>query len=202
MQRVDVVRTLAALVTPEDIVIHASGILETDWWNHRPDGANNNFAPGGMGSNTSTALGIALALPQRRILCIDTDGSLLMNTSILCTIGAERPPNLTIVILDNGAYESIGAPITLTSINTDLARMAEGAGCINCLTVHDVESLRREAQRLLDDGELGFVAAKIELGTYPWPKDKHKNMDHVEDKYRFIRYVEKLEGIDVHSVDA
>ncbi|MBI4319385.1 MAG: hypothetical protein HY675_12930 [Chloroflexi bacterium] len=202
MQRIDVVRTLAPLVTPEDLVAHASGILDADWWNCLPSGIDNGFTPGGMGSNLSTALGLALALPHRRIICLETDGSLLLSTSILCTLGAERPPNLTVIVFDNGAYESIGAPLTLTSMNTDLARMAEGAGCINCVTARDLEAFSREARRLLTDGECGFLVAKIELGVYSWPKEKRKNMDNVEEKYRFIRYVERLEGIDVHSVDA
>jgi len=44
-------------------------------------------------------------LPHRQIIAIETDGSILMNVGILCTMGAERPANLTIVVLDNELYE-------------------------------------------------------------------------------------------------
>ncbi|MBI4321723.1 MAG: thiamine pyrophosphate-binding protein [Chloroflexi bacterium] len=200
MQKIDVVRALAAQCNPDDLFIHSIGCIQDDWWNYRPGGVDNTFSPHMLGSISSTALGLALALPHRRVVSLETDGSVLMNAGIMCTIGAERPPNLTIVVFDNGCYESIGCPLTLTSINTDLAKMAEGAGCINCATARDVETFSAEARRLLTDSEMGFLVAKVEIGTYPWPEDKKKDTDGVEDKYRFMRYVEKLEGIRVHRI--
>lgn len=198
MKRIDVVRALASLVTPEDLFTLSIGAIQNDWWNYRPEGVYNTFSPGTLGTMSSVALGLAVALPHRRIVALDSDGSTLMNAGILCTLGCERPPNLTIIVFDNGMYESIGGPPTLTAFNTDLARMAEAAGCINCLTVSDVETFSSEARRLLTDGELGFLVAKIEPGAHPWPRDKRRLTDGVEDKYRFIRYVEQLEGIVVH----
>ena len=52
---------------------------------------------------------------------------------------------------------------------------------------------------MLDDGEFGYMVAKIEPGAHPWPADKKKPTDGVEDKYRFIRYVERLENKTIHG---
>lgn len=198
MQRIDVVRALAPLVTTDDLVVCGLGALWDDWWNHRPGGADNTFFPVILGSISSTALGLAIALPHRRIVALDTDGSLLMNAGILCTLGSERPGNLTVIVFDNGIYECIGGPPTLTSKNTDLARMAEGAGCINCGTVRDVAAFGEQVRPLLTDDQFGLIVAKIQPGVHPWPTEKRRPTDGVEDKYRFMRYVEKLEGIVTH----
>jgi sulfopyruvate decarboxylase subunit beta len=198
MQRLDVVEALAARITPKDLVVSSIGELWDDWWNHRPEGAYNTYSPVILGSISSTALGLALALPHRRIVSLDTDGSILMNTGIMCTLGNQRPPNLTVVVVDNEMYECIGGPPTLTAGRTDLAKMAEGAGCINCTTVDDGDSFAREIDRLLDDDELGFLVAKVQPGTQHYERGERRTTDGVEDKYRFMRYVEQLEGIVVH----
>ena len=198
MQRVDMLRALGALCTEEDVFVVSQGAVWHDWWNCRPGAPDldNTLWPGTLGSICSLGLGLALALPHRRIVAIDNDGSMLMNTGVLATLGAERTPNLTVVVSDNEMYESIGGMPTLTSVNTDLAKMAAGAGCINTETVHDVESFTASAEKKLNDGEFGLLVAKLEPGMYEWPKEKKRNIyDGIEDKFRFMRFIEKLEGI-------
>lgn len=199
MQRIDAIETLAGLVTEEDLFTTSVGILWDDWWNNRPGGVDNTFSPAAIGTVSPLALGIALALPHRRVIALDTDGSMLMNTGIMCTLGAERPPNLTIVVFDNEIYESIGGSPTLTASNTDLAKMAEGAGCINTITVTDREDLALQAKKLLTDDAFGFLVVKIEPGIKKWEQKQRKPTDGVEDKYRFRRYIERLEGLRMYG---
>lgn len=198
MQRIEVIKAMAQVVTAEDLVTTSIGATWDDWYNHKPKGAENTFFTGVLGSVTTCALGIAVALPHRRVIAIESDGSVLMNTGMMCTIGCERPPNLTVVVMDNGIYENIGGPPTLTSKNVDLAKMAEGAGCLNALTVRDAAAFAREFKRQMTDKEMGFIVAKIEPGKFPWKWEDRKPTDGIEDKYRFMRYVEKLEGIVIH----
>lgn len=197
MQRIDLVRAIAPMVTSDDLCISSIGGLWDDWWNYRPPG-DNTFFPGILGSITTTALGLALALPHRRIIALETDGSVLMNTGAMCTLGSERPGNLTVVVVDNGMYESIGGPPTLTARNTDLAKMADGAGCLNAVTVRDAAAAAATFGRFVGDDEMGYIVAKIVPGKHHWEWKDRKPTDGVEDKYRFIRHVEKLEGIVVH----
>ena len=188
---------MAQVVTKDDLLTTSIGQTWDDWWNYKP--ADNTFFTSILGSVTTTALGLAVSLPHRRIIAIESDGSVLLNTGVMCTLGKERPPNLTVVVMDNGIYENIGGPPTHTSANTDLAKMAEGAGCLNCVTVREAEEFDRQLQRMLDDNQMGYLVAKIEpWARCEWAWEDRKATDGIEDKYRFLRYVEKLEGIVIH----
>jgi thiamine pyrophosphate-dependent acetolactate synthase large subunit-like protein len=197
MQRIEVFRAIAPLVTADDLVTTSIGATWDDWWNLKPK-ADNTFFTGVLGSVTSTALGIAVSLPHRRVIAFESDGSMLMNIGILCTLGCERPANLTVVVMDNGIYENIGGPPTHTSRNTDLAKTAAGAGCLNCATEREPAAVRAQFERMLNDREMGFLVAKIAAGKHPWEWKDRKPTDGVEDKYRFLRYVEKLENVVIH----
>lgn len=70
------------------------------------------FVPSSMGQAPSLGLGLALAQPDRRIVAVNGDGSMLMNLGALVTITAERPANLVIVVCDNGVYEVTGSQPT------------------------------------------------------------------------------------------
>jgi thiamine pyrophosphate-dependent acetolactate synthase large subunit-like protein len=67
------------------------------------------FVPSSMGEAPSLGLGLALAQPARRVITCNGDGSTLMNLGALVTIASEAPPNLVLVIFDNGVYEVTGA---------------------------------------------------------------------------------------------
>jgi sulfopyruvate decarboxylase subunit beta len=197
MQRIEVIRHMAQVITKDDLVTTSIGQTWDDWWNHKP--ADNTFFTGILGSVTPTALGLAVSLPHRRIIAIESDGSVLLNTGVMCTLGKERPPNLTVVVMDNGIYENIGGPPTHTSFNADLAKMAEVAGCLNCVTVRHADEFDRQFRRMLDDGQMGYLVAKIEpFAKHQWEWKDRKATDGVEDKYRFLRYIEKLEGVVIH----
>lgn len=199
MRRLDVLTAVASATSAEDLFVSSVGALLDDWWNMRPGRTDNTFSPSILGSVSSTALGLALALPRRRVIALETDGSVLMNTGAMATIGNVRPGNLTVVVLDNGIYECIGGPPTLTSGATDLEVMARGAGCTNTVTLREEAAFAEEFGRQVSDGALGYLVAKIAPGVHDWPDEDKRWTDGVEDKYRFIRYVERLEGITIHQ---
>jgi thiamine pyrophosphate-dependent acetolactate synthase large subunit-like protein len=197
MRRVDACATLGPLVKPEDLVVVSIGMLKDDWWNHRS--ADNAFYSSVLGTCSTMGLGLASALPHRRVIALDSDGGILLNLGVLTTLGAVRPANLTVVVMDNGRYDSTGGHSTHTARNTNLARMAEGAGCQDCITATDTAMLGREFQRMLTDDRLGFLVAKLDAGRHPWTPEQQKPTDGIEDKYQFLRYVERLEGKVIHS---
>lgn len=63
---------------------------------------------GSMGLASSIALGVALAKPELKVVALDGDGNLLMGLGALALIGAQQPPNLFHVCIDNGVYASTG----------------------------------------------------------------------------------------------
>jgi thiamine pyrophosphate-dependent acetolactate synthase large subunit-like protein len=74
---------------------------------HRPQ---NFYMLGSMGLACPIALGVALAQPERGVIALEGDGSILMGLGCLATIANVKPRNLTIVIWDNGIYQITGKP--------------------------------------------------------------------------------------------
>ena len=89
----------------------------------------NNFPLwGAMGAASMMGLGLALAQPKRKVLVITGDGEMLMSLGALATIAVEKPPNLTIAVLDNERFGETGMQKTHTAGGVDLAGMALAAG--------------------------------------------------------------------------
>jgi phosphonopyruvate decarboxylase len=82
---------------------------------------------GGMGHTASIALGVALGRPQKRVVCLDGDGSVLMHMGALPIIGAAAPSNLIHVLLNNAAHESVGGQPTVAD-RVDFKSIALASG--------------------------------------------------------------------------
>ena len=108
---------------------------------------------GAMGGAAMLGLGLAMAQPARKILVITGDGEMLMGVGSLATIGAQRPSNLRIVVLDNERYGETGQQRTHTAFGTDLAAVALACGFPQARTIREqsqIESLRTEIHSLND----------------------------------------------------
>ena len=83
---------------------------------------------GAMGNAAMIGLGLALAQPKRRVLVITGDGEMLMGLGSLATIGVQRPPNLSVVVIDNERYGETGMQATHTASGVNLAKVAQACG--------------------------------------------------------------------------
>jgi len=72
------------------------------------DRGSNFYLWGAMGGAAAIGLGLALAQPQRAVLVVTGDGEQLMGMGALATIAVQRPPNLAVVVLDNGRFAETG----------------------------------------------------------------------------------------------
>lgn len=126
------------------------------------DRPSNFYMLGSMGLASSIGLGLALAQPDRRVIAIDGDGSVLMNLGSLATIADQRPKNYLLVILDNGCYGSTGCQPTCTCRRADLARIAEGAG-------NEVRIAGTEEELRKGLAERGVLVVKVEMGNAAVP---------------------------------
>ena len=197
MKRYELLKELARLVTEEDLVVTSIGGVKPEWYSLMP-GHGTMFADL-LGCATPFALGVALNLPHRRVVALDTDGGMLFNLGALCTVGKESPANLTVIVLDNERYEGVvGCPPTHTSGRVDLERIAAGAGIGCTATVRNSEDFFQSAAMMLSDKQVGLLVAKIEPGLFrDIPPERYKESDGIEDKYRFMRHIEKLEKISI-----
>src|SRR3974377_916963 len=115
-----------------------------------------------MGLASSTGLGLALCLPNHRVVVFDGDGSLLMNLGSLSTMARYRPKNLTHVVFDNESLLSVGGFPTATSTGTDLAGIARAAGGPRTAVVDSIEQFTRAFNGALVARELTTIVAKVE----------------------------------------
>ena len=197
MKRYDALKSLAGIITKEDIIVTSIGGVKPEWYSVMP--GDGTMFTDLLGCATPMALGVAMALPHRRVLAFDADGSMLFGLGALCTVANESPPNLTIVVFDNEQYESVtGGHRTATRGHADLERIAAGAGIPRTATVRDTERFIDTVSRMLSDREVGLLVAKVEPGAFTnFSPEQYKESDGLEDKYRFIRHIERLEKITI-----
>src|SRR5262245_40020932 len=110
---------------------------------------------GAMGGTAMVGLGLALAQPDRRVLVITGDGDMLMGIGSLATIGAHRPRNLAIAVLDNQSYGETGMQPSHTARGVDLAAIAKASNFELAETIYTLAELDAWF------GEIGNVAAPV-----------------------------------------
>jgi thiamine pyrophosphate-dependent acetolactate synthase large subunit-like protein len=124
--------------------------------------AQNFYMLGSMGLACPIALGVALAQPQRGVIALEGDGSLLMSLGCLATIATVAPRNLTVIVWDNGIYQITGKQPTATSHGTDIVAVAIGAGIANSTWVRDEAHFEELIGRGFGAGGPTLLAAKID----------------------------------------
>lgn len=145
--------------------------------------APNAFKFGGaMGGALACALGLALAQPARRVLCVTGDGDLLMSMGSLAVIGALKPANLSVVCVDNGLYQETGGQPSHTSKGIDLATIAAGSGFPVTRDVKSDEDIEEAAGVLRQSNSPAFVLLRVDSSEAPSSK---RNLHAAETKVAF-----------------
>jgi thiamine pyrophosphate-dependent acetolactate synthase large subunit-like protein len=124
----------------------------------------NCYTFGAMGQCSSIGLGIALARPDVRVICLDGDGSLLMNLGSLCTIASQAPRNYALIVWDNEVHQTTGGQPTATAARSSLAALARGAGVDKALEVRTEDELRRAYDRIFGEDGPFVVPVKVIKG--------------------------------------
>ena len=103
---------------------------------------------GCMGKASSLGLGIALARPERKVVVLDGDGSLLMNLGTLVTVAGMAPKNFLHVVLEGRTYDTSGGQPTPNEGKVDFAGLARAAGYARAETVDDEAGLHKALAEL------------------------------------------------------
>lgn len=130
-----------------------------------------NFNPSTMGGAIPLGLGLALAQPQREVLVISGDGSLLMSLGCLVTVIASGVQNLTIVLLDNEIYEVTGGQaVPGAAAGVDYPGLATAAGFASAAQFATLEAWREGAAAVLQQSGPRFVALRVDAAREAYPK--------------------------------
>jgi sulfopyruvate decarboxylase subunit beta len=143
-----------------------------------------------MGLASSMGLGIALAMPEHKVIVLDGDGSLLMNLGTLSTMARYKPGNHLHIVFDNESLLSVGGFPTATSTGTDLAGIARASGIPSVMEAHTPDSLKASVTQALNDNTLTTIIAKVEaIG----PKTFHMDLPLLENRFQFKRCLEAMQ---------
>jgi thiamine pyrophosphate-dependent acetolactate synthase large subunit-like protein len=174
----------------KDEIVVAVYTAAQEWIHISPSELNFTFV-GAMGQGSSHALGLALGRPDRRVIVLDGDGSLLMNLGSLVTIANAAPKNFIHCVCENGTYETNGAVAIPNRGRVNFAGLARGAGYPKSYEFATLD----EWEHALDGGILKengpiLVDLKMEPGE-KYPED-FRRLYNVEFREAFKKALGKL----------
>jgi len=187
MKRIDALEAIYPHLESRIVVtIMGAVAAELQSIGHRP---NFFYLQHAMGLASSLGLGIALAKPDRQVIVLDGDGSILMNLGGLTTLARYRPRNLLHVVFDNESLLSVGGFPTATATGSDIAAIAAAAGVPRTATVRALDDFTRAVDEALAARDLTTIVAKVEaVGPSAYVTD----LALLENRFEFQKY---LKGI-------
>lgn len=158
---------LLKLIDNKDLIISTTGKTSREVFELRTKNGQKQcdfLTVGGMGHASSIALGIAVGQPNRRVVCLDGDGSLLMHMGSMPVIADYRPKCFIHILLNNGAHESVGGQITAAR-RINFSKLSKAVGYLGYALAEDVPSLRQAWQSLACKVGPVFIEIKIKTGS-------------------------------------
>lgn len=152
-----------ARIRTNEVVVTTMGVV-------RPWGklSNNDLdfasADSAMGHAADLSLGIAMAQPSRKVICLNGDGSMLMTLGTLATIVESGVDNLILFVLVNGTYEITGNQRIPGGGTIDFAAMAEAAGFPRVYRFDDPDGYEESLEEILSGSGPVFVSVSMERG--------------------------------------
>ncbi|SRR5206468_1570288 len=184
MKRLDALRAIYSLLEDRVVVtIMGAVAAELQSIGHR---ANFFYLQHAMGLASSMGLGIALTRPDRQVIVLDGDGSVLMNLGGLTTLARYRPRNLVHVVFDNESLLSVGGFPTATSTGTDLAAIAAAAGVRRTATARTLDEFRGAFDEAIAARDLTTIVAKVDAVG---PSKYVTELSLLENRFAFQRYL-------------
>jgi phosphonopyruvate decarboxylase len=122
-----------------------------------------------MGQTTSAAFGLALGLPDEKIVIFDSEGALLMNLGVLASVAGKSPKNFYHFLLDNEVYATTGGQPVPNAQNIDYAGMAKSAGYASTYHFDDLEDLVTNMESIMNEDGPVFISIKIEAEVQNLP---------------------------------
>jgi len=177
-------------LTNDSIIISTTGKTSREIFEIREKNREPHFTDfltvGSMGHCSSIALGIALAKPSRKIICIDGDGSLIMHMGSLSTIGNLKPENFYHILINNYVHESVGGQETSAKF-INIPDIVKANGYKDIISVQDSLRLANISNNLLKNKGPMF----LEVITKPGSRNNlgRPTIKPVENKKNFMKYI-------------
>jgi sulfopyruvate decarboxylase subunit beta len=181
MRRDECLRVLARHID-DDIVVPVF-TTAFDWIAIRKHPLNY-IMVGAMGLGSSHALGLALGRPDKRVIVLDGDGSLLMNLGSLVTVAEAAPENFVHFVIENGTYEANGAHPIPGRDRVDFAGLATAAGYRDARAFDNFADFETGVASFLAQRGPIFATLKVEPGPDPVFDYGHMHGSEVRQAFR------------------
>lgn len=183
-------RVLARTLPEDTLVVTSLGNASYLWAVIR-DRAENFYVEDAMGLALPLAIGLAVARPDRQVVVVQGDGGLLMHMGSLVTAGAVSPPNLTILLIDNGVHGASGGQ-ALTSASLDYTELAAASG-LRPATIDHANSLEAAVAAAINATATTMLTLKtepdLEVVAPPEPFDPVMIKRRFENSIGATRYI-------------
>lgn len=180
---------ILASLDKSDIVVSTTGKTSREVFEirqSRQQPANDFLTVGGMGHTSSIAMGVALTKPERRVVAIDGDGSMLMHMGALPIIGCHGPTNLFHIVLNNQSHESVGGQPTVAG-EIDIKKIALASGYKHYDCAATEAALNQCMKDVLTQAGPILLEVKIAIGS----RDDlgRPTSSPIENKIAFMQHV-------------
>ena len=145
-----------------DAIVTSAGTAGRHWQDVSDQPARDIALGGAMGHTTSAAFGLALGLPEEKVVLFDAEGSLLMNLGVIASIAGKQPKNFVHFVLDNECYATTGGQPVPNAAGIDYAAMAKGAGYAAAYNFDDLEDFATNIEDIMKEDGPVMVAIKIQ----------------------------------------
>ena len=168
VKREEVLEKILEQVDKNTIIVSTTGKTSREIFEIREkkgDGHDKDFLTvGSMGHCSSIALGIAMSLPKRNILCIDGDGSMIMHLGALTSIKSTFPPNFKHILINNKVHESVGGQSTAARY-VNLSNVVEAIGYRNVFKLANSSEIRSKIKNFLESKGPSFFEIEVVPGS-------------------------------------
>ena len=142
-------------------IVTTTGTAGRNWKDVSTNETRDVTLGGAMGHTASAAFGLAMGLPDEKIILFDAEGSLLMNLGMLATVAGKKPKNFYHFLLDNECYATTGGQPVPNAEQINYAGMAREAGYASTFQFEDLEDFATNVESILNETGPVFVSVKI-----------------------------------------
>lgn len=190
LSRERAIEIITSTLPRDNIYISTTGMISRELYELRVNSGESHekdfLTVGSMGHANQIALSVALSHPDRRIVCLDGDGAVLMHMGALATIGTSKAENLVHIVLNNGAHDSVGGQPTIAS-KIDLPAIAKACGYAFACTVDSPETL----STIISNTNSGPALIEVRVAKGARPDLGRPRETPIENKTALMSFLEK-----------
>ena len=189
--REEAIKIVIDHIGQRDIVVSTTGMTSRELFEYREqlgyDHSRDFLTVGSMGHSSQIALAIALAKPERRVICLDGDGALIMHMGALSTIASKQPENFKHIVINNGAHDSVGGQPT-AGFDIDIPKIAQACGYKSTFTAVNKKVLLEILPAFL--AEKGPALLEIKTGKGARENLGRPTTTPIENKVAFMKFLQ------------